>query len=452
MRKAQHVKSTRFTLLAGAAATAILLAGCGGGTSVTANQAGTSAPDGKGDVKGDIQVSWWGGDSRNQKTNAVIDMFTGKNAGVTVDRQSADFAKYFDKLNVQAASKNLPCVVQLQGRQINDYTKRNVLLPLDGMVDSGAIDISDIPKAVVDAGRGTDGKLYFLPYGAAYDAVGVNTTLADQAGVGLPADGYNWSDFTQYLTTAQAKLPEGVTAANIGGGRPNYFIGWTQANGKTLFDKDGKLGFSKDDLKQYWTMWDDLRQKGVTISAQKSAEEPTAPDQSYLAHGESMTDTLPGNALTPATKTLTGAKPGQEMTTIPFPSGSKGSGNALYPSGFAISANCNNVPTAAAFVNFFTNDLEAGKSFASDNGAATNTKVLDAQLADPALSATKKHELELYKQIIAKNPPTIVFPAGYQSVFEDSFKRAYQEVSYGRMSIDQAVDKFFTEANAKLGQ
>lgn len=165
-----------------------------------------------------------------------------------------------------------------------------------------------------------------------------------------------------------------------------------------------------------------------------------------------MSDTLPGNALTPATKTLSGAAPGNTLTTLPYPSGPSGSGNALYPSGFAVSSNCDNIPTAAAFINFFTNDLEAGKLFGSDNGAATNTKVLDAQLADPAISSTKKHELELYKEIVSNEPPTIVFPPGYQSIFENSFKRAYEEVAFERMSIDAAADKFFAEANAKLGQ
>jgi multiple sugar transport system substrate-binding protein len=447
------VKLHRTTFLAGAAAAALLLSACGGGTGATSGPAsGVAGADGKGEVKGDIAAAWWGGTSRIELTNKVIDMFVATHPEVTVDRQSADFAKYFDKLNVQAASKDLPCVVQLQGRQINDYTKRNVLLPLDPMVESGAIDIKDIPKAVVDAGRGTDGKLYFLPYGAAYDAVGVNTTLAEQSGAGTLPDGYDWPEFISYLTKAQEKMPDGVNASNNGGGRPNYFIGWTQANGKKLFSEDGKLGFSKSDLTDYWKMWEDLRQKGVTVTPQQSSEEPTAPDQSYFAHGQVMSDTLPGNAYTPASKTLTGAAPGQTITTLPYPTGPSGSGNALYPSGFAVSANCQNVPTAAAFINYFTNDLEAGKTFASDNGAATNTKVLDAQLADPSLSATKKHELETYKKIVSEGPPTIVFPPSYQSVFENSFKRAYEEVAFGRMNVDQAADKFFDEANAKLGQ
>src|SRR3990170_2723484 len=99
-------------LVTGGVAAAMLLAGCSGGT-----KAGeVASTDGKGEVTGKIAVAWWGGDSRNAKTNAVIDMFEKNTPGVTTERQSADFAKYFDRLNVQASSKSLPCAVQMQGR------------------------------------------------------------------------------------------------------------------------------------------------------------------------------------------------------------------------------------------------------------------------------------------------------------------------------------------------
>ncbi|WP_166980646.1 ABC transporter substrate-binding protein [Paramicrobacterium fandaimingii] len=435
--------------IAAAAGLALSLAACSGG----AEGAGGSGPhDGTGEVSGQIAVAWWGGEARSAKTNAVIKMFTEQSDGVKVDGQAtADFSKYFDKLNVQAASQSLPCAVQLQGRQVNDYTKNDLLMPLDPMIESGAIDVSDIPETVLDNGRGTDGNLYFLPYGAAYDAVGVNTTLADDAGVGLPEEGYTWDDYISYLTEAQESLPEGVRAMDSNGGRPNFFIGWTLANGKSLFNDEGKLGFSEDDLIEYWNMWEGVRKAGVTMPAERTAEEPTGPDQGFFATGEVMSDTIPGNALTPASATLEGKGDGQQMTTIPYPRGSEGSGNALYPSGFAIPKSCENVPTAAAFIDFFTNDLEAGKAFAADNGAPTNTKVLEALIADDSLTPTKKHELELYKEIVQGEPQSIVFPPGYQATFEASFKRAYEDVSFERSSVEDAVKQFFSEANSSLG-
>lgn len=441
------------SIVAGAvlSAAALTLTACTGSGGGTPNAAGA---DGQGDVTGEIAISWWGGDSRNQKTNAVIDMFEQANEGVTTDRQAGEFSGYFDKLNVQASSRSMPCAMQLQGRQVNDYTKNNLLLPLDPMIESGAINVDDIPESVLDTGRGTDGNLYFLPYGAAYDAIGVNLTLAEQAGVEVLPDaegGYTWEEYTQWLADAAQTMPEGTKAISSNGGRPNFFIGYTLANGLNLFGEDGKLGFTEDDLIEYWTMWEDLRQSGVTETRERTAEEPTATDQSYFASGQLLTDTLPGNALTPASVTLAG-RGDAVINTYPYPSGSAGLGNALYPSGFAIPVTCDNVPTAAAFIDFFTNDLEAGMTFAADNGAPTNTAVLDALIADDALPATKKHELELFQEIVAGDPTSIVFPPGYQATFEASFKRAYEDISFERRSIEEAVATFFDEANSSLGQ
>jgi multiple sugar transport system substrate-binding protein len=436
-----------------ACAALLVVAACNG-TSVTDTKAGGGGDgsDGKGDVTGKLQLTFWGGAARAAKTNAVADLFVKAHSGVTVDRQNADFGNYFNKLNIQASSHTLPCVMQLQGRQLNDYTKRKVLMPLDPMISSGAIKVDDIPKEVVDTGRGPDGKLYFLPYGAAYDAVGVNETLAEQTGVGLPPDNYTWPQYMDWMTRAAAKLPKGTFAAGSRGGLPNFFIAYQLANnGKQLFTDDGKLGFTKESLVEYWTMWEKIRKSGVTMSADAQADEPEGAEQGFVAQGKLLTDSIPGNALTPASATLATKNGGQKLTTLPMPSGPAGSGNAMFTSGFAIPTNCDNVPTAAAFIDFFTNNAEAGAVFKSDNGAATNKKVLQAQVDDPKLAPLKKHELELYQQIVERKPPTILYPPGYQATFESAFTRAYEEIAFGKKTVQQAADSFFTEASAGLG-
>lgn len=430
-------------------ATTLLLSGCvtGGGGA----ESPSDAVDGTGEISGEIGISWWGGDPRHQKTNAVIDMFEAQNPGVTSDRQGSDWGSYWDKLNVQASSDSLPCAIQLQGRQLNDYTKYDLLLPLDPMIESGAIDVENIPEVALDAARGTDGKLYFLPYGVAYDAVGVNETLAEEAGVGVPEPGYTWDDYFDWASEAADALPDRARAISAGGGKQNYFIGWALANGIPVFGEDGKLGFTEDTLRDWWQKWEDLRAAGVTETAERSAEEPAAGDQGYFATGAVLSDTVPGNALTPMSITMKGIG-NDTLTTVAYPSGSVGAGNALYPSGFAIPRSCDNVATAAAFIDFFTNDVDAGIEFAGDNGAPTNTKVLDALLADDTMPDTKKHELELYQEILENDPPTIVFPPGYQATFEASFVRAYEDIIFGRASIDDAVATFFAEANGSLGE
>lgn len=439
-----------FITAGGLAGISLLAVGCSEGTSVgAAQEEPTGTVDGTGDVTGTVRAAWWGSAPRHEATNAVIDLFEAANDGVTVEREYAEFGAHFERLNVQGSSGNMPDLPQLQGRQLNDYTSRNLLLPLDPMIESGAINLDGIPAEVVDTGRGPDGNLYMVPYGAAYDALIVNETLAEESGVGLPPEGYTWEDFFGWATELQSGLPEGVTAVGLGGGRPNFLISYVAGQGKNLFEGE-KLGFTQEELTEYWDKWEELRAAGVTVTPQQSSEMPDAPDQSYVAQGSVVADTAPGNALTGAQDTLDGTGTGQKLTTLPLPSGPAGSGNVLFTSGFSIAATSSNVPTAAAFINFWANDDEAAAVFASNNGAVTNTRHLEQQLENPDLPPLRKHDLELYGKIAEAEPPTVIYPPGYQAVFEDAYIRAYESVTFGGGSTQDAAAAFFAEVESSL--
>jgi ABC-type glycerol-3-phosphate transport system substrate-binding protein len=434
-------------LAIGSVALVLVATGCAGGTSIGDNP--NEGATGTGEVTGNIRVAWWGSGPRNEVTNAVIDLFTSAHPSTSVEGESADFQAYMERLNVQASSGNLPCVTQLQGRQLNDYTTKNVLLDLQPMIDAGAIDVSDVPPEVLDTGRGLDGELYMIPYGAAYDAMTVNRTLAEQAGVGLPPEGYDWNAFADWLVRAQAGLPEGIPAVNLSGELANNFISYVAGHGESLFD-DRRLGFSEDLLVGYWDMWERLRAAGVTNTAEVSAEEPDQTEQRYVAQGKVLADNLPGNALTPAQKTLDGTAPGQQLVTLPLPSGPVGSGNVLFTSGFSIPTTCDNIPTAAAFVDFWMNDDAGATAFLSANGAVTNSRHLQQQLDDPGLPALKRAELDLYQRIAAQDPVSVVYPPGYQASFEGAFVRAYESVIFAGTSTRDAARAFMTEVDAVL--
>ena len=439
-------------LLLGAAALALVTTSCAGGTSVgTPADDGPSAEavDGTGDVGGDIRLAYWGSGPRIEVTDGVAALFTKAHPEVTVESEFADFGAYWQRLNVQATSGNMACVTQTQARQLNDYTTKGVFLDLDPMVESGAIDVSDIPTDVLDTGRGLDGKLYMLPYGAAHDAMMINKTMAEEAGVGLPPEGYDWPELIDWLTTAQASLPEGVKALNLGGGAPPYLLAYVTSQGEEVFDGN-EIGFDEDLLVDYWTMWEDLRRAGITTTAEQKAEEPPQTEQSYIAQGRVLADDKPGNALTPAQATLDGSGSGQQLVTLPLPSGPGGSGTTSGTQGFSIPASCDNVPTAAAFIDFWMNDDEGAALFNSANGTVTNTRHLEQQMNDPDLPALKKRELELYQEVVELGPPTIVYPPGYQASFESAVTRAYETISLGGVSVEDAAAAFIEEVNAAL--
>jgi multiple sugar transport system substrate-binding protein len=288
-----------------------------------------------------------------------------------------------------------------------------------------------------------------IPYGAAYDAMTVNRTLAEQAGVGLPPEGYDWPGFEQWLTRAKAGLPANVPPVNLGGELPNNFISYVAGRGESLF-ADRRLGFSQDVLAEYWDMWERMRAAGLTNTPAVNGEEPVQTEQRYVAQGKVMADNLPGNALTPAQKTLDGLQPGQQLATVPLPSGPAGSGNVLFTSGFTIPTNCDNVPTAAAFIDFWVNDDAGARAFLSANGAVTNARHLQQQLGALGGGQVRVAELELYQRVVEKEPVTVLYPPGYQASFEQAFRRAYESVVFGGKPTREAAAAFFTEVNTAL--
>jgi multiple sugar transport system substrate-binding protein len=435
----------RLGVAAGLAALTAAVTACSGGTSVGGS---SSQPAASGKVEGAIRLSYWGSGKRVELTNGVSNLFTKANPGVTVTPEYTDFASYWNKLNVQATSGNMACVVQMQGRQLNDYASKGLLIDLEPLVQAGKIDVSQIPKNVLDTGRGTDGKLYEIPYGAAYDAIMVNEALAKQAGVGTPAADWTWNDLQAYVKKAQASLPEGVKSINLGGGLPNYFIEYVQAQGQKLFEGN-KAVFPQQTLVDFWKLWESFRKDGLTTTAQEKAAEAPQTEQSFIATGKVLADNKPGNQLGQAQGALTAAKAGQQLTTVALPSGNA-PGTVLFTSGFSIPKSCTNQATAAAYINFWVNDHAANTLFSSNNGAVTNQKELQAQIGDPKLDAATKHMLSLFKDIVAKNPPTVLYPSGYQANFETEFTRSYQQISLNGVSVEDTAKTFIDNLNSAL--
>lgn len=435
----------RWALAVAAGLVVLVIAACGGGPSQPAGGAA-----GKGPVKGTIRYSWWGSGIRNQKTEAVNHLFEKKYPGVTVQAEIADFAPYWQKLTVQSAAHNLPCVPQMQTRYLSDYASRHVLMPLDDLVKSGAIDVSGIPRPVLDLGRGSDGKLYMIPTGLATFSIMYNATLVEQAGQADLPNGYTWGTYQNWLLQASRRLPSGVYAADLRGGQPSeLFFGYVISHGQPVF-KGRQLGFAKQLLIDWWQYWDKLRQDGATVSPSMMAEEPAGIQEGYLPQGKVMADARPANQFGAAQAPLTAAGKGT-LKMVPYPSGPSGSGEVMVSSGLSIGANCDNVPAAAAFINFFANDADAARVYGSDNGVVSVTKLAEAQLNDPGTPASVQAQIRLYKTIIGSIPKAITYPSGYQAVV-DLLARNYEAYVFRTRTMQQAVDSFFSESNAALQQ
>jgi multiple sugar transport system substrate-binding protein len=439
------MKSKRAFAVAAVAAATIGLAGCGGGGEAAES---TTTAD-LGEVGGEIQYAWWGGTARNERTQAVIDLYMAQNEDVTVKGTTTDYNAYWEGASVQAAGGNLPCVPQMQNRVMADYSDRGALRPLDDLVEQGVIDVSEIPEGVLDSGRGADGKLYMIPYGAAFGSLMVNQTQVEQAGEDLPENGYDWEWLAEWLTDLTETA--GQPSIDLIGANDDQLEGWVRSRGGNLYE-DGALGFDREDLVEFWNYSEELREAGVTISAERASELMGVPlEQMPFSQGQQAAFFWPANGLSSAQATIDGVAPGSTLTAYVMPSGEGGPGNALWLSGLSIAEDCDNVATAADFIDFFINDEEAALAYESDNGANTNNANLAALLESPDTPESKKTELELYAYLAESDIAPVVYGKAYQSIFLDALNRYYQQVAFGEMTVEEAADAFIAEAEGTLG-
>ncbi|MFZ0216733.1 MAG: ABC transporter substrate-binding protein [Candidatus Dormiibacterota bacterium] len=451
-----HSNWTRRELLSAAGKGALLAASAGGLISILdacgggspSSSGGGSKSAGKGPVNGSLAFSWWGAGERNTHTQNVINLFQQKYPKVSVQGVAVgNFTTYWEKLTVEAAAHNLPDVPQMQVRYMQAYDTRNALRALDDLVASGAIDVSGIPKVIVDSGRGPDGKLYMIPTGSATNNWTYNETMVGNAGMKAPPVG-SWSDLQKWLLAIKDKLPHGVYASDLLGGSDDaVWWAWVATHGQPVFTKSGKLGFSKKLMVDYWNWWETLRKAGATVPASMVSEESTNNADTYLALGTVAFTESPANQIGAKQAPLTAAGKGT-LKLAPFLKTSQGNGQVLVNNGMSIAANTSNLASAAAWINFFTNDAAGAKAYASDNGSVSVTKLLNAQIADPTVLGPGVLEyLQFMKQVIANQPTIIDFPPNYNAVVL-ALGNNYSNVSFGKASVASAVDAFFSQANA----
>jgi multiple sugar transport system substrate-binding protein len=405
-------------------------------------------------LSGEMTYAWWGTTAfRNQVTQDVINLFQQKYPNVKIDPSISDFNTHFQKLTVSAAAGDMPCLPQMQSTGLQAYADPKILRPLDDLVENKTIDTANVPKGVVDTGRGFDGKLYMVPTGVFSRVDFYNDALLQQAGITAPQETWTWDDYKTYMTQLQAKLPQGVNALENNGGDMNPLVTWVLSHGQPVF-KQKSLGFDKQVLADWFQYWEDLRNAGVATSATEVAERSAnAPLELHpVANATAVFGSYAPNQIAGVQGGLSKAGKAGTIQLIKEPNGPSGSGDAIGTNGLTIGANCDNVPAAAAFINFFLNDPQAGAAYKSDNGAVSSTPLLQNQISDPNSDPQLIKQLQFQQHLTTGGfVKDITYAAGY-SALPPLLTTTYENVAFGKSTVSAAVDDFFNQANAILSK
>lgn len=427
----------------------MILAACtsnGGGGGASGPQ--ESAGQGQGEIV-EIRFPWWGNVARHDRYNAMMDLFEEKHPHIRVIREPISFDDYWDRMATQTAGGNPPDVLMFTRGQLSEYVSRGAVLPLDEYIESGIIDMSDYSETAQNIGL-YQGSIYMVTKGMSAPATFVNTDLLERKGIRLPDNNMTWDEFHDYLYEIAPLLGETEDGKQI------YPISdptaselaissYMRQRGFELFTEDGSaLAFGKEDLKEWISYWDTLREDGIVPPAEIWAEEggeeweqgPIATNRIAMEFGRASNNLINLQQV---------VEDNIDLIRLPANPDGVEYGEIVTGANIGISAHSKHPEAVAELINFWLNDMEFNQIYNNDHGITGNERLLAEWDLPPTTRKVADHLLEVLDTV----EPQAQRPPGQTALFSQ-LSRSHQEVYFKRKSIDDAVEDVFREAERVL--
>lgn len=389
-----------------------------------------------------LRLIFWGGQARADRTYAVTDAYAAA-GNPSIDGEFLSWNDYWPKLATQTAGGTAPDLIQMDYRFIVEYASRNAIAPLDDIIG----DLGEFDQDQLEGGK-VNGKLYGVSLGANSVAMLVNKTAFEAIGEAVPDNSWTFADIER-LGEAFKAAGTGMAAMADHSGTEPFLDNWLRQRGKALYTADGKLGFTADDATEWFTIWNGFRDKGYIVSAEDNALDTGAPETSMVALKKSALLASNSNQLVVHQSvnddTLT-------ITSYPRIEAGVGGGHYRKPSMFfSIGGSAAEKEAAAAFINYFVTDAEAGKLLGVERGIPCNAAVRDA--VAPTLDEQSQIALNFVSNLgdlLGPLPPSP--PAAAGEIDTSLLRVLSQEVAFGARSAEDAGQFFVDEATAILNR
>ncbi|NJC23915.1 multiple sugar transport system substrate-binding protein [Arthrobacter pigmenti] len=415
-------------------AAALMLTACGGNGGGDAG----GTPDPNEEVT--LNFTWWGNEDRAERYNEAIALFEDANPNIDVNGTFMDFPAYWEKRQTEAAGGGLPDVMQFDYSYLRQYGQNGLLLDLTEYVGNG-LTTDTIDETLLATGKLEDQTLA-VPTGYNAWSLFENPAVIEQAGVEGYEGGTSWDDYDAYMTSVTEASGGEVWGGTDYTGRIQNFELQLRQQGRELFTEEGELNFTQEELAEFWSSAQDLREN-ATIPARKLEEvNPKSGFGANLTASEMTWSNFMGGYL---------ADTGAEDLTILAPPTSDPSVKDLYqkPSMLhAVGAQTEHPEAAVAFIEFLINSPEVGEIFGATLGVpASETALEGAALEGPELEV--KEYLDSVADRIGDPPAAPV--VGYGAL-ENTFLTLGTSIGLDAISPEDAAQQFFDEAAVTLGR
>ncbi len=384
----------------------------------------------------ELRMSWWGGDSRHEATQAALQV-CGEKHGHTINPEYTGWSGHFEKLTTQIAGGTEADIMQVNWPWLSIYSADG-----SGLADlnefSDTIDLSSWDAAQLEAGT-MNGKLNGLPISTTGRLFLFNKTTYDKAGLDIPK---TWDDLMAAGPVFKQKLGEEYfpfESANLDAGMIFTLYG-TQATGKALINPESnELDWSKDEIvnsiNHYQAMVDNhvVRDWATHVGrgVKRLAEDPDWTsgrvagtyqwDSTYSQNTDALQD-------------------GQELVFVEplVQDGQKTPG--IYRKAsmvFSISANSPNKEAAAQIINCMLNEDEGVAALGGTRGVPASSAARDYLLSNDGL---KQIQIDAQAKVISGQGPAIhpmmEFPT-IRAALQDNLEL----FAYGELNAEEAAEE-----------
>ncbi|TCR83867.1 extracellular solute-binding protein [Rhizobium sp. BK376] len=393
-----------------------------------------------------LRAMWWGGNDRTKRTVDVAKLFHEKNADIDVIGESISGDGYWTKLATEMASRDIADVFQLEPSTISDYSKRGACLALDEFVPS-TLKVDAFGKDVLKLTT-VDNKLWGIGLGLNSFALFYDDDMFKKVGINPPGPDTTWDDYAKIAVEMTKAAGKRSYWGGPYGARYNYvFDAWLRQRGKMLYTNEGALGFGVDDAKEWYSYWEDLRQKGGTVSADVQTLDQNVIESNCLALGKSAMGMAYSNQLVGYQLVV---KDKLAVTMLPREKKGGPSGHYYRPALiWSVGATTQHGEQAAKFIDFFVNDVEAGKILGVERGVPMSPAVRQAILPglNPTEQATVKY-VELLKDQVGDYPPPA--PLGSTEFDQKVMRPIADQLAFGKITVAEAAEKLVSQGKTTI--
>ena len=427
-----------------------------GDTSEEAGQSSVQEQTGQDAAQGEeeqitLRMAWWGSQTRHDITTQVIEMYEKEHPNIDIEYEFYSFDDYFTKLKTLVASDQVWDIFQLGG---NFPMYMDKIYFLNEFIESGVVDVSEIPEAYLQITQDTDGNQIGLSNGLNTYGIAYDVDMFNEAGVPLPGENWTWDDYAD----AAMKIKESTGHYGSSGFTSSEFI----AGCSTYIGQQGKVGeygffnldltgMGFDDpsmLEGYIQMRADLIHAGASPDAGAEMEISNI-ENDFLVTGEAGMTWVAVNQF-PTIYDICAAE-GRTLGLAPLPrvTSDGPSGAAIQSSQMlCVSQDSQHKEAAAAFISWFQNSVDCNNVLRGERGIPVNNQVREALKADLTDGQKIMYDfVDLVGTFEVPEKVNVLSPDGQDQVV-DQYRNYIQQVVAGEITAKEAAQKTYADAEA----